>query len=127
MSPRTKKAMNVAMSPLGPLPVENAGKAIRGVKAAREPERAPMMLRDSRAMAVGWDEIFKAIGPECDPLIVKQMRRFYYAGAKRVMDVLLHHANLDECDEPTADDLSKVDALEAEINAFLNTVAAGMN
>lgn len=89
-------------------------------------ERAQRKVLSSKIMDEGWRNLLESvIPPETHPDQVKTYKRFYYAGAKRCMDALVFDAALDEGEQPTADDLAKVDALLHEVNAFFSEVAAG--
>ena len=80
-------------------------------------------------MHAGWTEVLGAVDPlrrHAIPKLVKTFKRFYFAGgpasfafARSVV------AALDEGDEPTEADLSKIDALMHEINEYFTEVAAG--
>jgi hypothetical protein len=83
-------------------------------------------LLTSRIMATGWASVLEQLVPsETHPDLVKTFKRFYYAGAKHLLDTLIYQADLDESMEPTADDLSKIDALMHELNEYFGEVQAG--
>jgi len=79
----------------------------------------------SKIMKTGWAAILEQlIPPETHPDLVKTFKRFFYAGGKHVIDTLVYDAALDEGDEPSEADLSKIDALMHEINEYFADVAA---
>lgn len=101
---------------------QHAEKVLKPTASARP----PMMRRNSTLMQDGWKSVLEHfIPPETHPDLVKTFRRFFYAGAKHVIDDLIYAADLDDGNEPTADDLSKIDALIHELNEFFGEVAAG--
>lgn len=86
--------------------------------------KRPMLI--SKIMQKGWASILEQnVPPEAHPELVKTFKRFYYAGAKHAIDDLLYAADLDEGMDPTAEDLSKIDALVHELNEYFGEVAAG--
>lgn len=85
----------------------------------------PRKILTSKIMDTGWRNILEQVVPaETHPDLVKTFKRFFYAGAKHVIDDLVYAADLDDGSEPTADDLSKIEALIAEINEYFGEVAA---
>ena len=80
----------------------------------------------SKIMHTGWTEVLeRLIPPETHPQLVKTFKRFYFAGGQHLLHSLVYDAALDEGDEPTEADLSKIDALMHEINEYFTEVAAG--
>lgn len=85
-----------------------------------------MKQLDSKIMQTGWASMLEQVIPgDTHPDLVKTYKRFFFAGAKHLLDTLLYSAELDESMEPTENDLSKVDALQHEINAFFTEVSSG--
>lgn len=85
-----------------------------------------MKTLTSKIMHTGWVSILeKLIPPDTHPDLVKTYKRFYFAGAKHLLDSLVYDAALDEGDEATEADLSKIDALMHEINEYFTEVASG--
>jgi hypothetical protein len=94
--------------------------------AQATPPTTALVSRTSKLMEEGWKGVQENfIPPETHPDLVKTFKRFFYAGAKHLIDDLLYAANLDEGNEPTPEDLSKIDAVIHEINAFFSEVASG--
>jgi hypothetical protein len=82
----------------------------------------------SKVIDTAWRNILEQnVPPETHPDTVKCMKRFFYAGAKTLLDSLVYSDTLDESDPDTltADDSNRVDAMMHEINAFFCEVAAG--
>ena len=82
----------------------------------------------SKIIDSAWRNLLERNVPsETHPDLVKTFKRFFYAGAKSVMDSLVYSDTLDESepDTLTADDSNRVDAVMHEINAFFCEVAAG--
>lgn len=85
-------------------------------------------LTTSALLDSAWRSILEqTIPPETHPDLVKTYKRFFYAGAKALIDNLVYTDTLDESDEATAtpQDVDRVDAVMHEINAFFTEVAAG--
>jgi hypothetical protein len=82
----------------------------------------------SKIIDTAWRNLLEQNVPaETHPDLVKTFKRFFYAGAKSVMDSLVYSDTLDESepDTLTGDDSNRVDAVMHEINAFFCEVAAG--
>jgi len=80
----------------------------------------------SKIMHLGWVEMLERVIPESThPDLVKTYKRFYYAGAQHLLHSLVYDAALDEGDELSSADTSKVDALMHELNEYFTEVAAG--
>ena len=80
----------------------------------------------STLIANAWQNVCdQVVTPDTHPDLVKTYKRFYYAGAKHLLDSLMERAGLDETEELTQDDLQKLDAVMHELNAFFVEVAAG--
>lgn len=96
--------------------------------AKREEKTPPRILTTSRMIDAAWRSILEqTIPPETHPDLVKTYKRFFYAGAKALIDSFVYSDMLDE-DDPTyatARDVDRVDAIMHEINAFFTEVAAG--
>jgi hypothetical protein len=77
-------------------------------------------LVTSKIMAEAWQRLADEILPlTITPQQAEWARRFFYAGAKTVLDNLLYSDTLDETsDEATPQDINRVDALFHEINEF---------
>jgi len=85
-----------------------------------------MKTLNSKIMRTGWSQVLEQlIPPKTHPTMVKGFKRFYMAGAQHLFHSLVYDAALDEGDEPTEADLSKIDALMHEINEYWTEVAAG--
>jgi len=87
---------------------------------------APVLLV-SKVLDKAWRNILEQnIPPETHELSVKTYKRFFYAGAKALMDNLVYSDTLDDkTDDATIDDVKRLDALMHEITAFFVEVAAG--
>jgi hypothetical protein len=96
--------------------------------AAKRKEESPRTLTMSRVIDAAWRSIMEqTIPPETNQNLVKTYKRFFYAGAKALIDSFLYSDMLDE-DDPTyatERDVDRVDAIMHEINAYLTEVAAG--
>lgn len=80
----------------------------------------------SRIMHLGWIEMLERVIPnDTHPDLVKTYKRFYYAGGQRSVHALVYDAALDEGDELSSADMSKLDALMHELNEYFADVAAG--
>lgn len=88
----------------------------------------PRTVTVSKILDSAWRSILEqTIPPETHPDLVKTYKRFFYAGAKALIDNLVYTDTLDGTDEATAtpQDVDRVDAVMHEINAFFTEVAAG--
>jgi hypothetical protein len=84
---------------------------------------APVLLT-SRVIEIAWIEFSKLIPPETHPLQVKTYKRFFFAGAKALMDNLVYSDTLEEgSDDLTETDGKRIDAIMHEIMAFWASVA----
>jgi hypothetical protein len=96
--------------------------------AAKRKEGTPCTITTSRVIDAAWRSILEqTILPETHPDLVKTYKRFFYAGAKALLDSFVYSDVLDEGEEDiaTPQDVNRVDAVMHEINAFLTEVAAG--
>jgi hypothetical protein len=88
----------------------------------------PRTLTTSRVIDAAWRSIMEqTIPPETHADLVKTYKRFFYAGAKALIDSFVYSDMLDE-DDPTyatERDVDRVDAILHEINAYFVEVAAG--
>lgn len=83
-------------------------------------------MQTSKVMDQGWRSILEqVVPPETSPDLVKTFKRFFYAGSKHLLDTLVYTDMLDEGEQPTADDLAKIDAIQHEINEYFGEVSAG--
>jgi hypothetical protein len=104
----------------------NDAKKQRDRKAAAETERTPALVT-SRIMANAWEQIAKEVLPlSATPQQVEWARRFFYAGAKMMMDNLLYTDTLDEKNETGAskEEINRVDAIWHELNEFFCRLGA---
>jgi hypothetical protein len=88
----------------------------------------PRTITTSRVLDASWRSILEqTIPPETHPNLVKAYKRFFYAGAKALLDSFVYSDVLDEGEEDiaTPQDVNRVDAVMHEINAFFTEVAAG--
>lgn len=88
----------------------------------------PRVIVTSKIMDAAWRSIIEqTIPPETHPDLVKTYKRFFYAGAKALLDSFIYSDVLDETDEAAAtpQDVNRVDAVQHEIIAFFNEVAQG--
>lgn len=86
----------------------------------------PRTMLTSTVVANNWKNTWAQIGrPDTHPDLLKTYKRIYYAGHQHMLQSLMEHADLDETDELTQDDLHKIDAVMHELNAFFVEVAAG--
>jgi hypothetical protein len=102
----------------------NDAKKQRDKKAAAEPAPA---LTTSRIMANAWEQVAKEVLPlSASPKQVEWARRFFYAGAKMMMDNLLYTDTLDEKNESGAsrEEINRVDAIWHELNEFFCRLGA---
>jgi hypothetical protein len=84
---------------------------------------APVLLT-SKVIETAWHEFAKLIPPETHPLQVKTYKRFFFAGAKALMDNLVYSDTLAEgSDDLTETDGKRIDAIMHEIMAFWASVA----
>jgi hypothetical protein len=92
-------------------------------------KQEPRVLVTSKVLDAGWRNLLeRTIPPETHPALVKTFKRFFYAGAKEVMDSFVYSDVLDESDEATAtpQDINRVEAIMHEINEYFTKVAAGL-
>lgn len=104
----------------------NDAKKQRDRKATAEKEPAPA-LTTSRIMANAWEQIAKEVLPlSATPQQTEWARRFFYAGAKMMMDNLLYTDTLDEKNESGAsrEEINRVDAIWHELNEFFCRLGA---
>lgn len=96
-------------------------------KKNKDRDLAPPVVLTSKILEKGWANLLEQnVPPEAGPELVKTFKRFYFVGAKTVLDALLYTDMLDEnFDGPSKQDINRVDALAHEINAFIREVAAG--
>jgi len=96
--------------------------------ATKRKEETPRTLTTSRVIDAAWRSILEqTIPPETHPDWVKTYKRFFFAGAKALLDSFLYSDMLDE-DDPTyatERDVDRVDAIMHEINAYFTEVVAG--
>jgi hypothetical protein len=87
---------------------------------------APTQLT-SKVLDAAWRSLLEqTIPPETHELSVKTYKRFFYAGAKALMDNLVYTDTLDEtAGDATVDDMKRLDAIMHEIRAFFAEVTAG--
>jgi len=86
---------------------------------------APVLLT-SKVIETAWQECLKLIPPETHPLQVKTYKRFFFMGAKALMDNLVYSDTLDDSgDDLTETDSKRIDAIMHEIMAFVGDVAVG--
>ena len=85
----------------------------------------------SNIMKVGWQKMLDHRMPDGTGLftdmpqqLVQAFENSFYAGAKHVIDTLVYDAALDEGDEPTEADLSKIDALMHELTEYFTKLGA---
>lgn len=92
----------------------------------KEPLEAPE-ITVSKVLDTAWRNILEQnIPSETHPLQVKTFKRFFYAGAKAIMDTLIYSDTLDESsDDATVDDVKRIDAMMHEITQFFAEVVAG--
>jgi hypothetical protein len=91
-------------------------------------ESKPRTITTSRVIDVAWRSILEqTIPPETHPDLIKTYKRFFYAGAKALLDSFVYSDVLDESEEDiaTPQDVKRIDAIMHEINEFLTEVAAG--
>ena len=86
---------------------------------------APALLT-SKVIETAWRNILEQTIPaETHPLAVKTYKRFFFAGAKAFMDAIFHSDALDDTTEGASlDEIKRLDAMQHEIIAFFNDVAA---
>lgn len=97
-------------------------------KRKADTETQPRVLVTSKVMDAAWRSILEqTIPPETHPDLVKTYKRFFYAGAKSLLDNFIYSDTLDESDKATATqtDVNRVDAVQHELLAFFNEVSAG--
>lgn len=77
-----------------------------------------------KRMSELWKEFeIKVLPPTAGPVQRREMKRAFYAGAQSLLTAIL--AMLDPGDEPTLDDLARMEALNSEILAFFRAVERG--
>jgi hypothetical protein len=104
----------------------NDARKQRDRKSVAENEPAPA-LTTSRIMANAWEQIAKEVLPlSATPQQTEWARRFFYAGAKMMMDNLLYTDTLDEKNETGAsrEEINRVDAIWHELNEFFCRLGA---
>ena len=74
-------------------------------------------------MAEQWDQFSRLLLASASPIQKREMRRAFYAGGQAIMFKII--ASLAPESEPTADDLTMMDDLQQELNAFAEAVKAG--
>jgi hypothetical protein len=91
-----------------------------------ETENGAPVLLTSKVIETAWRSILEqTIPPETHPLQVKTYKRFFFAGAKALMDGIFHSDALDDTtDGATIDDIRRLDAMQHEVLAFFAEVAA---
>src|ERR1700733_243679 len=97
-------------------------------KRTAVPNEMPVPVRlTSKVIDAAWRSILEqTIPPETNEMAVKTYKRFFYAGAKALMDNLVHGDVLDEtADGATEVDVKRIEAVMHEITAFFVEVAAG--
>lgn len=83
-------------------------------------------LLSSKVLETAWEKVRELIPPETHPLQVKTYKRFFFAGAKALVDNLIMSDTLDDTtDELSAVDGKRIDAIVFEITSFFLDVAAG--
>ncbi len=84
-------------------------------------------LVTSRVIDAAWRKILETnVPPETHLLQVRTYKRFFYAGAKTLLDTLVYSDVLDESTgDATVQDVKRIDAMMHEINAFFADVIAG--
>jgi len=87
---------------------------------------APELLVSS-VLDSAWRNILETnIPAETHPLQVKTFKRFFYAGAKALIDTLVYSDTLDEgADDATPQDVKRIDAIMHEITQYFAEVIAG--
>lgn len=83
---------------------------------------------DSKILDTAWRNILETnIPAETHPLQVKTYKRFFYAGAKALVDALIYSDMLDEesGDDASPQDVKRIDAMVREVQDFFVEVAAG--
>lgn len=90
-------------------------------------ENVPRILLTSKVLDSAWRNMLEqTVPPETYPDQVKTYKRFFFAGAKALMDNLVHSDTLDDTTEDaTVDDVKRLDAIMHEITAFFSEVVAG--
>lgn len=90
------------------------------------PDAAPRMVCDSYVMDKAWRSLLEQTIPsETHEDLVKTFKRFFYAGAKSLIETLVYTDALEDDENPTPNDLMKIDAILHEINVYFGEVAAG--
>lgn len=75
-------------------------------------------------MAAEWQSFSDSVlPPKAGPVQRTEMRRAFYAGALAVLHGIM--TSLDPDDEPTPDDLDRMDRLNAELQAFGEALRRG--
>ncbi|WP_375453491.1 hypothetical protein [uncultured Methylobacterium sp.] len=82
------------------------------------------MTDSPRMLAREFDTFVEAVGIADAPASQKrEMRRAFFAGARAYSGFIMRHAS--GGDEPTAEDLAMMEALEVEMAAFLDDMMKG--
>lgn len=94
--------------------------------ASKKQTEAPT-LTTSAVLDKAWRNILETNIPAAThPDLVKTFKRFFYAGAKAIMDTLVYTDALDDTTEDaTVQDVQRIDAMMHEITAFFADVVAG--
>ena len=81
----------------------------------------------SKVLDAGWRNLLEqTIPPETSPELIRAYKRFFYAGAKALLDSFVYSDVLDEDTEGASPgDVNRIDAVMHEINAFFCEVGAG--
>lgn len=84
-------------------------------------------ITTSKVLDTAWRSILESlVPPETHPLEVKTYKRFFYAGAKTIVDTLVYSDVLDDTTgDATPQDVKRIDAIMHEINQFFAEVIAG--
>jgi hypothetical protein len=86
----------------------------------------PRIMIISHVIDKAWRNLLEQnVPPETHPDLVKTFKRFFYAGAKSLIDDLVYTDALDDGMEATPNDLQKIDAIMHEINEYFCEVVAG--
>lgn len=85
------------------------------------------IITTSKVLDAAWRNLLEQTIPaETHPDLVKTYKRFFYAGAKALLDSFVYSDTLDEStDDATPADVNRVDAVMHEINQFFCEVGAG--
>ncbi len=91
------------------------------------PPREPMMVVESKVIEAAWNALAAQTIPlDTHPELVKAFRRFFYAGAKSLVDTFLYTDCLDESapDQLTKSDGERFAGIANEVQDFFTEVAS---